>query len=232
MAGRWRQCAPMTWPRSRSARSGAQPVARPLTRIDEVLLGDANQAGEDNRNVARMAALLAGLPVSVPGLTLNRLCASGMDAVGFAARGHQGGGLYHRHGGRGRKHDARALRDAESRVRRGRQTRNHDTTIGWRFVNPAMRRPTAPTPCPRRRTTWPRISASPAPIRTPSRCAARNAWAKGRCGRCFRRRDRAGDHSPTQGRSGRRDRDEHPRPGHNRRGARPSCAASTGRTRP
>src|SRR5690554_835086 len=55
-------------------------------RIDEVLLGDANQAGEDNRNVARMAALLAGLPTSVPGATVNRLCGSGLDAVAIAAR--------------------------------------------------------------------------------------------------------------------------------------------------
>ena len=57
------------------------------TQVDEVIYGDANQAGEDNRNVARMAALLAGLPESVPGTTINRLCASGMDAGGFAARG-------------------------------------------------------------------------------------------------------------------------------------------------
>ncbi|MEO0655654.1 MAG: beta-ketoacyl synthase N-terminal-like domain-containing protein, partial [Pseudomonadota bacterium] len=60
-------------------------------QVDEVILGDANQAGESNRNVARMAALLAGLPVDVPGITLNRLCASGMDAIGFAARGIKAG---------------------------------------------------------------------------------------------------------------------------------------------
>ena len=59
--------------------------------VDDVIYGDANQAGEDNRNVARMAALLAGLPESVPGTTINRLCASGMDAVGFAARGIKAG---------------------------------------------------------------------------------------------------------------------------------------------
>ena len=59
--------------------------------LDDVILGDANQAGEDNRNVARMAALLAGLPASVPGSTINRLCASGMDAVGMAARGIKAG---------------------------------------------------------------------------------------------------------------------------------------------
>ena len=59
--------------------------------VDDVILGDANQAGESNRNVARMAALLAGFPVSVPGTTINRLCASGMDAVGMAARGIRAG---------------------------------------------------------------------------------------------------------------------------------------------
>ncbi|MEM9814198.1 MAG: beta-ketoacyl synthase N-terminal-like domain-containing protein, partial [Pseudomonadota bacterium] len=77
----------------------ALPIAELLRRnpgldpglIDDVILGDANQAGEDNRNVARMAALLAGLPETVPGTTVNRLCASGMDAVGMAARGIQAG---------------------------------------------------------------------------------------------------------------------------------------------
>ena len=77
----------------------ALPIAELMVRhphvdwsqTDEVIYGDANQAGEDNRNVARMAALLAGLPQDVPGITLNRLCASGMDAVGFAARGIKSG---------------------------------------------------------------------------------------------------------------------------------------------
>ena len=63
------------------------------TRVDDVLMGCANQAGEDNRNVARMAALLAGLPVDVPGATINRLCASGMDAVGAAARAIRAGDM-------------------------------------------------------------------------------------------------------------------------------------------
>ena len=77
----------------------ALPIAELMARhpqvdwsqTDEVIYGDANQAGEDNRNVARMAALLAGLPQDVPGITVNRLCASGMDAVGFAARGIRSG---------------------------------------------------------------------------------------------------------------------------------------------
>ena len=62
-----------------------------FSKVDDVIFGDANQAGEDNRNVARMAALLAGLPDSVPGTTINRLCGSGMDAVGMAARGIRAG---------------------------------------------------------------------------------------------------------------------------------------------
>lgn len=107
-------------------------------RIDEVILGDANQAGEDNRNVARMASLLAGLPVSVPGTTINRLCASGMDAVGFAARGIKAG-----------DYDLTIAGGVESMSRApfvmpkagaafSRANAVYDTTIGWRFVNPNM----------------------------------------------------------------------------------------------
>src|ERR1700751_1289559 len=106
--------------------------------LDEVILGCANQAGEDNRNVARMAALLAGLPVCVPAVTVNRLCASGLEAIGQAAR-------------------AIALREAqlvvaggvESMSRAplvvgksskafGREQKLEDTTLGWRFVNPRI----------------------------------------------------------------------------------------------
>jgi acetyl-CoA acetyltransferase len=99
------------------------PIAELLARnpgldpaaIDEVFLGCANQSGEDNRNVARMAALLAGLPVSVPGTTINRLCASGADAVGTArARHHCWGNQPRRCRGR-REHDARALCDGKIR---------------------------------------------------------------------------------------------------------------------
>ena len=80
---------------------GAAPIAALMarnpdvdwSRIDDVIMGCANQAGEDNRNVARMSSLLAGLPVDVPGITVNRLCASGLDAVGMAARGIKAGDL-------------------------------------------------------------------------------------------------------------------------------------------
>ncbi len=106
--------------------------------VDDVLLGDANQAGEDNRNVARMAALLAGLPTDVPGTTINRLCASGMDAVGMAARGIKAGDydLCIAGGVEGMSRAPFVMPKAETAF--SRQNAVYDTTIGWRFVNPAM----------------------------------------------------------------------------------------------
>jgi acetyl-CoA acyltransferase len=109
------------------------------TAIDEVLFGSANQAGEDNRNVARMALLLAGLPETVPGVTLNRLCASGMDAVGFAARGIKAGDYDLTIAG-GVESMSRApfvMPKATSAFTRMNEV--FDTTIGWRFVNPKMK---------------------------------------------------------------------------------------------
>ena len=106
--------------------------------LDDVIMGCANQAGEDNRNVARMAALLAGLPVEVPGSTINRLCASGMDAVGLAARGIKAGDLDIAIAG-GVESMSRApfvMPKAEAAF--GRSNAVYDTTIGWRFVNPKM----------------------------------------------------------------------------------------------
>jgi 3-oxoadipyl-CoA thiolase len=107
-------------------------------RVDDVYLGCANQAGEDNRNVGRMAALLAGLPVDVPGTTINRLCGSGMDAVGSAARAIRAGEVQLAIAG-GVESMSRApfvIAKAESAF--SRQARIEDTTIGWRFVNPLM----------------------------------------------------------------------------------------------
>jgi 3-oxoadipyl-CoA thiolase len=107
-------------------------------RLDDVILGCANQAGEDNRNVARMAALLAGLPVDVPGATINRLCASGMDAVGMVARGIKAGDLDIAIAG-GVESMSRApfvMPKAETPFSRANQV--YDTTIGWRFVNPRI----------------------------------------------------------------------------------------------
>ena len=106
--------------------------------IDEVFMGCANQAGEDNRNVARMALLLAGLPDSVPGVTLNRLCASGMDAVGTAFRAIALGEMELAIAG-GVESMSRApyvMGKADSAFGRGQKI--EDTTIGWRFINPLM----------------------------------------------------------------------------------------------
>jgi 3-oxoadipyl-CoA thiolase len=107
--------------------------------LDEVFLGCANQAGEDNRNVARMAALLAGLPATVPGVTLNRLCASGMDAVGSAFRAIACGEMELAIAG-GVESMSRApfvMGKADTAFGRGQKL--EDTTLGWRFVNPHMK---------------------------------------------------------------------------------------------
>ncbi|MCE8514008.1 3-oxoadipyl-CoA thiolase [Ruegeria pomeroyi] len=106
--------------------------------LDDVIYGDANQAGESNRNVARMAALLAGLPVDVPGTTVNRLCASGMDAVGMAARAIKAGD-YDMVVAGGVESMSRApfvMPKATSAFTRDNAV--YDTTIGWRFVNKKM----------------------------------------------------------------------------------------------
>ena len=109
-------------------------------QLDEVIFGCANQAGEDNRNVARMALLLAGLPDSVPGITVNRLCASGLNAVGAAARAIKRRRDRFRHRRRRRVDDARAVRHGQGAARRSaRSAEIYDTTIGWRFVNPLMK---------------------------------------------------------------------------------------------
>ena len=107
--------------------------------LDDVIYGSANQAGEDNRNVGRMAALLAGLPVEVPGSTINRLCASGMDAVGIAARAIRAGDYDMAIAG-GVESMTRApfvMPKAQAAFSRANEV--YDTTIGWRFVNPKMK---------------------------------------------------------------------------------------------
>ncbi len=126
---------------------GAIPLKALLARhpeldpaaIDDVIYGCANQAGEDNRNVARMAALLAGLPTGVPGATINRLCGSGLDAVGTAARAIRSGESQLMIAG-GVESMSRApfvMPKATSAFTRDNAV--YDTTIGWRFVNPAMK---------------------------------------------------------------------------------------------
>jgi acetyl-CoA C-acetyltransferase len=127
---------------------GALPIQVLMTRnpqvdweaLDDVIYGCANQAGEDNRNVARMCALLAGLPDSVPGSTVNRLCASGMDAVGSAARAIKSGEAQLMIAG-GVESMSRApfvMPKAEAAFSRSNTV--YDTTLGWRFVNPLMQR--------------------------------------------------------------------------------------------
>ena len=107
--------------------------------VSDVIFGCANQAGEDNRNVARMSALLAGLPLGVPGVTVNRLCGSGLDAVGTAARAIRSGEAVLMIAG-GVESMSRApfvMPKADSAFSRTNAV--YDTTIGWRFVNPAMK---------------------------------------------------------------------------------------------
>ena len=117
----------------------ARHVALDPARIADVIMGCANQAGEDNRNVARMALLLAGLPVTVPGETVNRLCASGLSAVAGAARGIRvGEGDFYVAGG------VESMTRAPYVLSKGatpfaRDLQLFDTSIGWRFVNPAMK---------------------------------------------------------------------------------------------
>ncbi len=126
---------------------GAVPIKALMERnpgvdwkaVDDVLYGCANQAGEDNRNVARMAALLAGLPIAVPGATINRLCGSGLDAVGTAARAIRAGEARLLIAG-GVESMSRApfvMPKAESAFSRSNAV--YDTTIGWRFVNKLMK---------------------------------------------------------------------------------------------
>ncbi|HMT91565.1 3-oxoadipyl-CoA thiolase [uncultured Thiothrix sp.] len=126
---------------------GAVPIKALIERnpqvdwsaIDDVIYGCANQAGEDNRNVARMSALLAGLPQDVPGTTVNRLCGSGMDAVGIAARAIKSGETQLMIAG-GVESMSRApfvMPKAESAFSRANAV--YDTTIGWRFINPLMK---------------------------------------------------------------------------------------------
>nr|WP_309402588.1 3-oxoadipyl-CoA thiolase [Aminobacter niigataensis]WMD00300.1 3-oxoadipyl-CoA thiolase [Aminobacter niigataensis] len=112
----------------------------PADQIDEVVLGCANQAGEDNRNVARMAGLLAGLPVSVSGTTINRLCGSGLDAVGYAARAIklEEADIIIAGGVESMSRAPFVMPKASSAFQRS--TEIFDTTIGWRFVNSLMER--------------------------------------------------------------------------------------------
>jgi 3-oxoadipyl-CoA thiolase len=126
---------------------GAVPIRALIARnakvdwekLDEVYFGCANQAGEDNRNVARMALLLAGLPVGVPGVTLNRLCASGMEAVGTAARAIRAGEMEFAIAGGVESMTRAPFVQGKSEEAFSRKAEIYDTTIGWRFINPLMK---------------------------------------------------------------------------------------------
>ena len=124
----------------------ALPIAALMVRnpsldwagLDDVIFGAANQAGEDNRNVARMAALLAGLPETVPGVTLNRLCASGLDAVGMAARAIRAGDQDMIIAGGVESMSRAPFVMPKAQAAFARTAEIYDTTIGWRFINPKM----------------------------------------------------------------------------------------------
>jgi 3-oxoadipyl-CoA thiolase len=126
---------------------GALPIAALIARnpsvdwarVDDVYYGCANQAGEDNRNVARMAALLAGLPPSVPGSTINRLCGSSLDAVGSAARAIRAGEAHLIIAGGVESMTRAPFVMAKADTAFSRTAKIEDTTIGWRFVNPKMK---------------------------------------------------------------------------------------------
>ncbi|GGE71535.1 3-oxoadipyl-CoA thiolase [Paenalcaligenes hominis] len=110
-----------------------------VSLVDDVILGCANQAGEDNRNVARMATLLAGLPLSVPGSTINRLCGSGLDAIGTAARAIKSGETQLMIAGGVESMSRAPFVMPKATQAFTRQNSIEDTTIGWRFINPLMR---------------------------------------------------------------------------------------------
>ncbi len=135
----WRRYAPMTSARCRSGPSSSAIPGVDWGAVDDVIYGCANQAGEDNRNVARMALLLAGLPQEVPGATVNRLCGSSMDAIGIAARAIKSGeaALMIAGGVESMSRAPFVMAKAESAF--SRSAKIEDTTIGWRFINPLMK---------------------------------------------------------------------------------------------
>lgn len=111
----------------------------PWAELDEVILGCANQAGEDNRNVARMASLLAGLPESVPAITVNRLCASGLDAIGLASRAIKSGETQFMLAGGVESMSRAPFVQSKPTTAFSRTPEIFDTTIGWRFINPVFK---------------------------------------------------------------------------------------------
>src|SRR5438105_5818197 len=109
------------------------------SRLDDVYFGCANQAGEDNRNVARMALLLAGLPGAIPGITVNRLCASGLNAVGAASQAIKAGEIDFAIAGGVESMTRAPFVMGKAQEAFARSNDVFDTTIGWRFINPLMK---------------------------------------------------------------------------------------------
>jgi 3-oxoadipyl-CoA thiolase len=185
-----------------------QPVGG-LGAVDEVFLGCANQAGEDNRNVARMALLLAGLPESIPGVTLNRLCASGMDAIGTAFRAIASGEMELAIAGGVESMSRAPFVMGKADAAFSRNMKLEDTTIGWRFINPLMKAQYGVDAMPQTADNVADDYRSP---RRPGRLRpAQPATHRCRAGRRFlRRRNRAGAHRPQKGETV-VEQDEHPR---------------------
>ncbi len=138
-AARSQPCAPTTSAPFRSRRSSSATANVDWAAVDDVVYGCANSAGEDNRNVGRMALLLAGLPVDVPGCTVNRLCGSSMEAIAIAARAIKSGetSLMIAGGVESMTRAPFVMGKADSAFSRA--AKIEDTTIGWRFVNPKMK---------------------------------------------------------------------------------------------
>ena len=147
--------------------------------LDDVYYGCANQAGEDNRNVARMALLLAGLPESIPGIAVNRLCWSGLNAVGLAAAAIRAGESDFAIAGGAEIHDAGAAGDGQGAggVPAQRPGRGHH--LGWRFINPLMKQQYGVDAMPETRPRMsPRTTRSRGATRTHLRCVAQQRAAK------------------------------------------------------
>ena len=150
------------------------------SRLDEVFFGCANQSGEDNRNVARMALLLAGLPDSIPGVTVNRLCASGLNAVGDAARAIRSGEMEFAIAGGVESMTRAPFVMGKAGEAFSRSAEIYDTTLGWRFINPLLKAQYGVDSMAETGENVAEEFQVAAPIRTPSRCARSSARARPR----------------------------------------------------
>jgi hypothetical protein len=229
MAGRCRRCAPMTWPRSRSGRCWTAIPRSPPTRSTRCCWATPTRRGGQPQRRAD-GGLLAGLPVTVPGVTLNRLCASGMDAVGFAARGIRAGDYAVAIAG-GVESMTRAPfvmpKPGAAWSRRDGCPR-HDHRLALRQSGDGEAYGTDSMP-----QTADNVAEDFGISRADQDAFAlrsQERWAQGRCGRRLRRRDRAGDHPPAQGRADRRGPRRTSEARHHRRGAGQAARHQRGRS--